>query len=93
MNQKDEGVHNKEKFETILAATYPELWRIHKTLEETKINPVIVTAVINAIYEVAYITGHGDVKIYISDRKITNIEPKPRVKLGVEVLLDKLEDI
>ena len=86
----EEQQKNEEQFDKVLAQTYPELWRIHNALKETKINPLVVPAVINAIYEVAYVTGHGDVKIFISDKKITNIEPKARIKLGISALIEDL---
>ena len=93
MNQLEERRNNEEKFDQMLATVHPELWRIHKTLKETNINPVIVPAVINSIFEVAYVTGHGDVRIYIVDRKVTNIEPKPRLKLDVEAIIDELDKL
>ena len=93
MNQEEEKKNNEEKFDQVLATVYPELWRIHKSLKETNINPIVVPAVINAIFEVAYVTGHGDVRIYIVNRKITNIEPKPRLKLDVDAIIEELDKL
>jgi len=90
MEQPEEQKLNEEQFDKALAKIYPELWRINKSLKETNINPVIIPAVINSIFEVAYVTGHGEVKIYISNRKITNIEPKPRIKLDVDALIENV---
>ena len=90
MNQSEEQFKNEEQFLELLAKFAPHLWKIHDTLKQTKVNPMVIPYVIEAVHEVAYVHGHGDVTIYISDKKITNIEPKPRMKLGIEAIVEEI---
>lgn len=90
ITQVEEKQNNEAQFELMLQAANPPLYKIWLTLRDTGINPLVVPAVVNALYEVAYVTGHGNVTIFISDHKITDIEPKPRMKLNIDAILKEL---
>lgn len=87
MEQTAERQNNEAQFDLMLQAASPELWKIHQALKDTGINPLLVPAMINAVYEVAYVTGTGNITIHVNDHKITDIEPKPRMRLNIDALL------
>ena len=83
----EEQLHNEEVFNEILAKADPELWRIKQALNDTKINPMIVPFVIEAIHEIAFIHGHGSVEIYISKGNVQNLKANSNIKVELEALL------
>lgn len=93
MDQPSESAHNQELFEELLANIDPNLWRIHMKLKETKVSPLYIPAIIDALAEVAMSTGHGEVNVYINQGLVNNVTATSRgksVKLGIEVLEVKL---
>ncbi len=94
MEQPAEQAHNEEVFEQQLARFNPGLWKIHKILEETKVNPIVVPFIIEKMYEVATTyEGHGHVQIYIGKDKVS-VEAIPRTpKRDFETKILLIEEI
>ncbi len=71
----------------MVKAIDPYLYEIKIALEETKVNPTILPAVIRAIANIYYGTGHGKVQIFIQDGTVTNINPEEKMKVDIEAVL------
>lgn len=91
MDYEEEKKSNEENFDKMLATVHPNLWRIHSKLKSTNLNPEIVPAILQAIYEVAYLHGHGAVSVYISGDKVTNVEATTRIKVGMSAIVEATE--
>ena len=66
MNQPTEKAHNEEQFNALLQTLNRDLWDIHKTLEETRLKPAIVSPILWKIFEVVKVAGQGKVNIHIT---------------------------
>jgi len=93
MEQREEQNHNEKQFEAVLAKIDPELARIRRYLKETRVDPVIIAGLINAIYEVSYMSGTGVVMVTIQKGKIINLEPRIKFEYGIKALIEETEDI
>ena len=64
---------NIAKYMALVKSLDPDLHMIKIALQETRVNPDVIPAIIRNIGNIAHGTGFGNVKISISDRIIEQI--------------------
>ena len=82
---------NKEQLWDVVAKLDPELFLIKVALEETKVNALIIPRFIRALSNLAYGTGYGCVRTFISNNKVTQIKAEETDSLNVQTMNVKEE--
>ena len=86
---KKETTETLAKYLAMVKKVDPELFEIKEAIIETKLNPIYIPAIIRAIANLYYGTGHGKVQIFMQEGKITSINPEERLKVDIEAVLNE----
>lgn len=76
ITQPIEGELNKQRFEKIMMAFYPELWPLYEAIRFYDIDTEFLTTLIRCIANLTSESGWGRVSIYIANKKITAVKPE-----------------
>ena len=89
IKEEDISKINEEQYFNNLKILDPEVYMIKVALEETEIDPMIITHVIRSLGNLTLGAGYGKVQIYMHAKIVTNIESTEKVKLDGEAVETK----
>lgn len=80
---------NIEKYLTLVASLDPELYRIKLALVESKVNAMIIPAIIRGMANIAYGTGYGKIEVYLENGKVSVVKSEEKELLDLPAILNE----
>ena len=80
--------HNTQIFWDMAKQLDPEFFLLRRTLQETKINPMILPKFLRSVFNVAVGTGYGKITLYMENGKVTMIEGTEKDRVEANALLE-----
>jgi len=80
---------NLKSYWEVIRKLDPELYLIKIALEETGVNPLIITSYVRALANLAYGTGYGTIRTFVQDNVVTQIKAEETDNIIKSVMVKK----
>ena len=89
MDQPAEQSANEQNFIELLKAFSPELYLIYETQKLTQVSWEVIREAIIALHDVAWNSGWGEVRIFISNGKTQTIQGAKSRKMEIDTIIQQ----